>query len=202
MSSLPPSQLFLNAPDDFCKVHSSGPTDGVQPSTASGSELKTEGSFQEKPSNRNGRITANGNVLDNPKAELQQNATATNEATIREQGTDHEMHYGSLECSVRGVIKEILDDLVTHKNLHDWDKKLVVAPFKKLETVIRSYLARCSQELLNDLLIHSSMQQVIYADKKSQSASALQQDVQAKSHFFFSKVRLSQSANFLCLLIH
>ncbi|CAI6338730.1 unnamed protein product [Periconia digitata] len=127
--------------------------------------------------------------IDLHKAELQQDATITNAATTpeRKQEMDYEMHYGLSHRSVKDVLMEILDDIATFKNIHDWDSKLVVTPFKKLETVIRRHVAGCSQEMMNNLLVHSSVEEVFSADGKPESIPAMQEDGQVKSHFFFSK---------------
>ena len=101
---------------------------------------------------------------------------------------DYEFHYELSQRSVKDVVREILDDIATHKNLHNWDDKLVVTPFKKLETVIRSHLAKCSQEMLNDLLIYSSVEQVLSGDKKLQSTPVIQRSGEVTEQFFFSKV--------------
>jgi hypothetical protein len=124
------------------------------------------------------------------KAKQQQDRAQSNTMRTEEEkdGLDYEMHYGVSQRSVKDVLKEILDDIATQTSLHDWDKKLVITPFKKLETIIRSYLAKCSQEMLNDLLIHSSVEEIVNTEGKLQSIPAMQQNGQVKSHFFFSEV--------------
>jgi hypothetical protein len=125
------------------------------------------------------------------KAEQQENSTTPgNRDKRRGRELDYELHYDVSQRSVKDVVQEILDDVTAHKNIHAWDNKLVVTPFKKLETVIRTYLAKCSQEMLNDLLIHSSVEEVSSAGGGPQSTPAMQQDEQIKGHFFFSKVNL------------
>ncbi|KAF2471941.1 uncharacterized protein BDR25DRAFT_16612 [Lindgomyces ingoldianus] len=204
MSFLPPSQSLSNARDDFHNFlqDSPGPAHRAQPFTTAGNIPKqieeTASNDSEEELSDPGPLyitqtstinTGNEKQSDGYKAELRQDATITNVTTTEEEkGMDYEMHYGASQRSVKDVVKEILDDIATHKNLHDWDNKLVVTPFKKLETVIRSHLARCSQEMLNDLLIHSSVEEVLCADGKLQSTPAMQQNGQVNGHFFFSKI--------------
>lgn len=110
-------------------------------------------------------------------------------------GLDYEMHYETSQHSVKDVVREILQDIATNKNLHDWDDKLVITPFKKLETVIRRYLATCSQEMLNDLLIHSSVDEVRSENGQLQNTPALLEEGQATGQFFFPKVSPIMSIN-------
>lgn len=138
-------------------------------------------------------------VLDVHNASSEQDATSSSMPAIQKMGEneeenaglDYEMHYETSQRSVKEVVKEILQDIATNKNLHDWDNKLVITRFKKLETVIRSYLAQCSQEMLNDLLIHSSVDEVRSEEGNVKSTPAIQENGQANGQFFFSKVSSS-----------
>ncbi|ORY00449.1 hypothetical protein BCR34DRAFT_606246 [Clohesyomyces aquaticus] len=192
MSSLPLSQAFLNAPDDFLHPSSQGsdPANEIQPSTALQDRLdwplKSTGHDHQKTSSVSGPSHRTP-ITKASSAEAEPPETNVDTPEDREHVVDFEMHYGISQRSVREVLKEILEDVTTHKNLHDWDSKLVVTPLKKLETVIRSYLATCSQEMLNDLLIHSSVEEVLRVHGKQQSKPALQQNGQAHGQFFFSK---------------
>ena len=125
--------------------------------------------------------------------EPSQESTAA-EAATKQDGKrlmDYEMHYEISQRSVKDVVKAILDDFARRKNLHDWDDKIVQTPLKRLEYIVRDYLAKCSQEMLNDLLIHSSVEEVADISGKLESTPVMQQVGQAQSHLFFSKASKS-----------
>jgi hypothetical protein len=53
---------------------------------------------------------------------------------------DFELHYG-LSCnSAREVLREILEDMSSHKHIQNWGEKLVNTPIKTLAGVVRECL--------------------------------------------------------------
>lgn len=52
---------------------------------------------------------------------------------------DFEPHYG-LSCnSVQDALREVLNDMTTHKCIHNWDPKLDITPLKELITAVLKY---------------------------------------------------------------
>lgn len=210
MSSLPPSQAFLNAPDDFLRSLRTPPGDTgsssrLQHSTdiRDDSSQTDNGSAQNIPKNESSKSNdpqggiptrsdlnheqqpENDHITPAPSHNTNSlNPTNTHNAKAQ---MDYEMHYGLSQRSVKEVIREILDDITTRKNLHDWDEKLIQSPFKRLENVIRNHLATCSQEMLNSLLNQSSVEEVTNAGGKLESIPAMQHGGEVQSHLFFSK---------------
>ncbi|KAJ4300026.1 hypothetical protein N0V90_005275 [Kalmusia sp. IMI 367209] len=197
MSSLPPSQAFLNAPDDFLRTTQDklAPSNGAQSITPIETVSLPDGSSYGGPSQVGRAISTNTRYelktgIDRSTPESLEDVTAVSAMSPQEDKhqMDYEMHYGVSQRSVKDIVKEILDDIATQKNIHDWDNKLVQTPFKKLENVIRNYLSKCSQEMLNDLLIQSSVEEVGNTGKNPESFPAMQHDGQVQSHLFFLKV--------------
>ncbi|RYN73045.1 hypothetical protein AA0120_g12654 [Alternaria tenuissima] len=59
-------------------------------------------------------------------------ATKVTEATKEDRWYDFESHYGLSRNSIRDALQEVLDDMATHKSIHNWDRKLHITPLKHL----------------------------------------------------------------------
>lgn len=52
---------------------------------------------------------------------------------------DFELHYDLSVQSVRVVLIQIIKDLSSHRQLHNWDEKLAASPLKALRAIALRY---------------------------------------------------------------
>lgn len=101
---------------------------------------------------------------------------------------DFELHYDLSAQSVREVLYEILQDLSSHKQLHNWDEKLVTSPLKALRSVAHQYLRTESDNSINILLSRANVHEVSTVDGVNRAWPVIQEAEGIYSHLFFSKV--------------
>ena len=208
MTSHPPSQAFLDAPDDFVRPL---PRDDGSANNKSQSSTTTQ-AYSSQIYDRSAQVISRNepSSSNRPESDAQANSDLNHEQQLQNDpitptpsqkasssssahnqnanaDMDYEMHYGLSQHSVKDVVREILDDITARRNLYNWDEKLIQAPFKRLENVIRNHLATCSQEMLNNLLNQSSVEEVANAGGKLESTPAMQHGGEVHSLLFFSK---------------
>lgn len=101
---------------------------------------------------------------------------------------DFELHYDVSCESVRGVLRAILEDLSSYKQLHNWDEKITTTPLKALAAAAHGYLATSYGSSSNILLAHGRVDEVVTVNGVNQRRPAIQEAGKADSHLFFSKV--------------
>jgi hypothetical protein len=96
-------------------------------------------------------------MSDTNRAEESQKAQ-DNEET-KSHAFDFELHYG-LYRKAGGVLWEILDNLSSHKHIHNWDQKILTTPQMALEKFVRKVWRENNLNLnqfLHNMLSHSSV---------------------------------------------
>ena len=110
--------------------------------------------------------------------------TAKNEAQVL---LEFELHYGLSSRNAGDVISEILHEMTIHKHVHPWDEKLVAHPLRPLAAVLRRYLTVQPLDL-KTLLQHSVVDEIFTTDGCNRRRPAMQEQDNAESYLFFSKV--------------
>ncbi|KAF2178421.1 hypothetical protein K469DRAFT_642743 [Zopfia rhizophila CBS 207.26] len=100
---------------------------------------------------------------------------------------DFETHYGVSSKRVRDILLEILLDMSTYKNVHNWDAKLVASPLKMLATAVQGYLAASNLEMFNNLLADSMVDEILTVGGVIHRKPAIQREGEIDSHLFFTK---------------
>lgn len=104
-----------------------------------------------------------------------------------EAGFDFELHY-SLSCeTTRDVLREILEDISSNKNIHNWDEKLLTTPLQSLIKAGRRYYISTTLDL-NDLLDHSMVEEILTVSGFNHRPPTTQMTGVIESYLFFSKV--------------
>jgi hypothetical protein len=101
---------------------------------------------------------------------------------------DFELHYDLSVQSVRVVLIQILEDLLSHRQLHNWDEKLATNPLKALRAIAHCYLSTNYDSSINILLSHANVHEVMMVDGVNKMRPAIQEAGDIYSHLFFSKV--------------
>ncbi|KAH7400883.1 hypothetical protein DE146DRAFT_477871 [Phaeosphaeria sp. MPI-PUGE-AT-0046c] len=103
-----------------------------------------------------------------------------------------EPHYGLLQCSVRSVLQEILEDMAINRSIHTWDQKLFVSSIKQLKKVVRQYMTEHPNIDMSSLLVGVVVEAITTADGSAARSSPLQNDVPGT--LFLTKLQESKNA--------
>ncbi|KAH8728862.1 hypothetical protein GQ44DRAFT_608184 [Phaeosphaeriaceae sp. PMI808] len=129
-------------------------------------------------------------------------ANITNDSTATVDGYEFEPHYGVSRNSVRDALKEVLDDMVSHKSIHDWDRKLDITPFELLKAAVQTYLRQNESLSLNSLLSRTTVEEIVSIAGAHHRQPAIQQGDNIDGYLLFTKVCLqcqnSESASSAC----
>lgn len=104
---------------------------------------------------------------------------------------DFDSHYRAPAKTVRDVLAQILEDMLTYKSVHNWDEKLVTHHLRRLAMVVRTYL-NGNSGTFNPLLVYSSVDEVLTVDGVDHKYPAIQHPGDIDRQLFFTNVRLKE----------
>lgn len=106
-----------------------------------------------------------------------------------------ELHYG-LSCeSVRSVLLEILEDISSRKNIHNWDEKLHTSAFAALVKVGRRWLIGTPYGT-DKLLPNSVVEEILTVGRAIRRPPAAPEAGDVDGLLFFSKAESSRISRF------
>ncbi|CZR65520.1 uncharacterized protein PAC_15420 [Phialocephala subalpina] len=99
---------------------------------------------------------------------------------------EFELQYGLSSTTFRGILEEILGDLITSKFLHNWDEKLFKGPLKAILKVVHMSwgLNSCTPA---SLIAHSTVEE-IFSNAANTATSSIQEAGDIGNYLFFTKV--------------
>lgn len=121
-----------------------------------------------------------------PESVEQSKPQDTNE--VENGSLDFESHYGVSCHSVRDMLMEILEDMSSHRSVHNWDKKLIITPLRLLATAVRGYVNASGYDL-NTMLAYSAVDEILTVGGVNHRYPAMQNARGIDGHLFFTKVR-------------
>ncbi|KAF4635576.1 hypothetical protein G7Y89_g2524 [Cudoniella acicularis] len=137
------------------------------------------------------RLNGRDSQLPTPEPVLQSNYSATQDIEeIDVAGFEFELHYGVSGRKAEEILEEILVDMSSHKQIHDWDAKIAPDSVKVLAATARKYLNGDYFGLilgLNTLIAYSMVEEVLLVGGVNERLPARKDMDDTASHIFFTK---------------